>query len=71
MSTLTAHLMTASMLIEQFPAIKLRTLKHWLQVDPDDFRARCVVKVGKKIFYDLDAIEIWLLEHKEPGKGED
>lgn len=71
MSTLTTKLMTAEMLYERFPALKKRTLQHWLQVDPQDFRSRCVFKVGKVMFYDLDAIELWLRDHKEPGsKGE-
>lgn len=70
MSTLTASLLTAAMLYQRFPALKKRTLQHWLQVDPQDFRSRCVVKVGKVMFYDLHAIEIWLGDHKEPAKEE-
>ena len=50
MSTLTTHLMTADMLIERFPAIKIRTLKHWLQVDPAGLSLALCVESGESRF---------------------
>lgn len=65
MPTLTDHgnMLTLDMLLEHIPAIGRRTLKHWLQVNPDHFRERCVVKVRRKLFFDLEGMERWLCEH--------
>jgi hypothetical protein len=66
MPTLTdnGNLLTLDMLLEQIPALGERTVKHWLQRNPDHFREMCVVTIGRKLYFDLAAMERWLLDHR-------
>jgi hypothetical protein len=65
MPTLTeGNMGTMDMLLDRFSALKERTIRHWLQSKPDRFRERCVMTVGRKLYFDLAAMEQWLLEHR-------
>jgi hypothetical protein len=60
----TDRLVTMQGLLAQFPALSERTLRYWMQTDPDDFRKRCMLVVGRKSFFDLPGVEVWLLDHR-------
>jgi len=71
MPTALDQLVTPARLDEEFPDIGKRTLRHWMFSDPDNFRGRCVVKVGKKVYIDRAALERWLEEHRAEASKED
>ena len=64
MLTSTRRFMTIAMLVEAEPALSRRWLKHLRFTDPDQFRARCLVKVGRKVLFDYEALLTWLDEHR-------
>ena len=66
MPTLTdnGNMLTLDMLLDRIPALKERTVRYWMQSNPDRFRERCVMTVGRKLYFDLAAMEQWLLEHR-------
>ena len=66
MPILTDHgnLLTMEMLLAQIPALTERTLRYWMQTNPDRFREHCLVIVRRKTFFDLQGLERWLLDHR-------
>lgn len=66
MPILTDHnnLITMDMLLAQIPALTKRGVLYWMSSNPDKFRERCVVMIGRKTFFDLEGLERWLLDHR-------
>jgi hypothetical protein len=64
MPTTLTNLMTKEQIAQHTPAISTRMLSHWLQVNLDDFRTDCAVKIGRRILLDQEAVEAWLGRHK-------
>lgn len=64
MPTLTERLVTRAQLLELMPGLTERTLLYWMQRDPNHFRRRCMVLIGRKAYFDLQGVEFWLEEHR-------
>jgi hypothetical protein len=49
---------------EAYSHISERTWRYWSQANVDDFRKRCVVKIGRRVWLDAAAVAVWLEEHR-------
>jgi hypothetical protein len=49
---------------EEYPYIDERTWRHWMVSDFDGFRRKCVVKVGRRVWLDAEAVAAWLEAHR-------
>lgn len=44
--------------------ISRRSIQDWIYTNQDDF-CRCVVRIGRRIYLDIDEVEAWLLERRQ------
>ena len=56
---------TVKQCLEAYPAFTNGGLRGWIFYNTDDFRTRCVIKVGSKLLIDYDEVDQWLKDHKE------
>jgi len=58
-------LLTVKQLADAVPGFAVGGIRQWLFYDTDNFRSKCVVKIGAKVLLDLDAVQQWLDEHRD------
>jgi hypothetical protein len=56
-------------LSQRYPALSERLLRHWITTNCDGFRERCTLKVRRRRFVDVDAVTVWLDEHRSARAG--
>ena len=56
---------------DAYPYIAERTWRHWIFSNVDEFRHRCVVKIGRRLWLDAEAVAAWLEEHRGQAAGDE
>ena len=69
MPTKVEDLLDLKALTARSPCLTERLLVYWRQTNPNHFRDRCVVKVGRLCFFDVAAVEAWIDEHRQAPAG--
>lgn len=44
------------------------TVRGWISGDVDEFKTRCVVQIGRRVYVDLDALEKWRMVGRRTAK---
>jgi len=60
-----AKLWDINMLLEHYPALKLWGVRHMIRN-----RKIPLIKLGRRVYFDPEEIELWISEHKIPARGE-
>jgi len=59
------NLYTVKQAAEEIPGFTIGGLRNYLFLDTDGFRTKCAVKIGAKVLLDMDAVNEWVVEHRE------
>lgn len=58
------NFLTVKQLAARCPALTEGGLRHLLFHNIDDFRTLCSCKIGSKVLIDINAVEVWLENHR-------
>ena len=60
----TRRLYTINQIVTLYPALTVGGLRDCIFYNKNGFEDRCVIRIGRKVMIDADALDEWLNEHR-------